>query len=67
MEGAVEVVALEGMDRWTSRFACSNIQLMSQEEQRHIPLMIRTSWRWKGEGEAGGTGGGAGAAAGLSR
>ena len=67
MEGAVEVVALEGMVRWTSRFACSNIQLMSQEEQRHIPLMIRTSWRWKGEGEAGGTGGGAGAAAGLSR
>ena len=27
MEGAVEVVALEGMVRWTSRFACSNIQL----------------------------------------
>ena len=67
MEGAVEVVALEGMDRWTSRFVCSNIQLMSQEDQRHSPLMIRTSWRWKGEGEAGGTAGGAGAAAGLSR
>ena len=40
---------------------------MSQEDQRHSPLMIRTSWRWKGEGEAGGTAGGAGAEAGLSR
>ena len=66
MEGAVEVVALEGMDRWTSRFVCSSIILVSQEEQRHSPLMIRTSWRWKGEEEAGGTAGGAGAAAGLS-